>query len=65
MNEKLQRAYYILGIVQRVSMVFLTFLMVGVAYKALSILVNFQTEIKEIHSLITLFYKLIDKSWLF
>jgi len=65
MNEKLQRAYYILGIVQRVSMVFLTFLMVGVAYKALSILINFQTEIKEIHSLIETFYKLIDKSWLF
>ena len=65
MNEKLQRAYYILGIVQRVSMVFLTFLMVGVAYKALSILINFQTEIKEIHSLIEIFYKLIDRSWLF
>jgi hypothetical protein len=61
----LERAYNIVGIVQRVAMVVLTFLMVGVFYKVLTILINLQAELKAIHLLITTFYNLIDKSWMF
>ena len=68
----LEKIYHIVGILQRIIMVILTFLMVGVAYHALSILIYFQLEIKEIHrlmetiyKLIELLYKLLDKSWFF
>ena len=61
----LEKAYHIVGIAQRVAMVILTFLMVGVFYKVLTILINLQFEIKEIHRIVELFYKLVDKSWLF
>jgi len=61
----LERAYNVVGIVQRVAMVVLTFLMVGVFYKVLTILINLQMELKEMHLLITTFYNLIDRSWLF
>jgi len=63
--NNLEKAYHIVGIVQRVAMVILTFLMVGVSYKLLTILLNFQVEIKEIHRIVELFYKLVEKSWLF
>ena len=63
--NNLEKAYHIVGIVQRVAMVVLTFLMVGVCYKLLTILLNFQIELKEMHRVLDLFYKLIDKSWLF
>lgn len=65
MTSGLEKAYHIVGIVQRVAMVILTFLMVGVFYKILTLLLNLQIEIKEIHRLLELFYKLVDKSWLF
>lgn len=61
----LEKAYHIVGIVQRVTMVILTFLMVGVCYKLLFILLNFQTEIKTILDIVNKLYILIDKSWLF
>lgn len=61
----LEKAYNIVGIVQRVAMVILTFLMVGVFYKVLTILINLQTELKDMHNLLNTFYNLIDKSWLF
>jgi hypothetical protein len=65
MNEKLQRWYYILGIVQRISMVILTFLIMGVAYKSISIMLDFHKEIVDLHLIISKLYTLIDKSWLF
>ena len=65
MTPGLEKAYHIVGIVQRIAMVILTFLMVGVSYKLLTILLQFQIEIKEMHILLKLFYKLIDKSWFF
>jgi succinate dehydrogenase hydrophobic anchor subunit len=65
MNEKLQRWYYILGIAQRVSMVILTFLIMGVAYKVLSLAGNFQITINELHDTVNKLYILIDRSWLF
>lgn len=65
MTPGLEKAYHIVGIVQRVAMVILTFLMVGVSYKLLTILLNFQNEIKAIHDIVNKLYILIDKSWLF
>ena len=65
MNEKLQRWYYILGIAQRISMVILTFLIMGVAYKSISIMLDFHKEIIDLHTIISKLYNLIDKSWLF
>jgi TRAP-type C4-dicarboxylate transport system permease small subunit len=65
MTPGLEKAYHIVGIIQKVAMAILTFLMVGVSYKLLTILLNFQSEIKEIHRLLELFYRLVDKSWLF
>ena len=61
----LERAYNVVGIVQRIAMAVLTFLMVCVFYKVLTILINLQAELKEMHILITTFYNLIDKSWMF
>jgi len=65
MNEKLQRAYYILGIIQRVSMVILTFLIAVVSYQAIAIMSQFQVQINDIQTIINKLYILIDKSWLF
>lgn len=65
MTPGLEKAYHIVGIVQRVAMVILTFLMVGVSYKLLTILLNFQVEIKAIHDIVNKLYILLDKSWLF
>ena len=48
MNERLQRIYYIIGIIQRVSMVIVTILMCGAAYKIYDLSVKYGTEIKEI-----------------
>lgn len=65
MNEKLQKIYYIIGIIQRITMIILTFIMMGVAYKIYDSLIKYGIEIKEIHQLINNFYKLIDRSWFF
>ena len=65
MNDKLQRIYYIIGIIQRVSMVILTFAMIGAAYKIYDLSVKYGIEIKEIHKLIQNLYILIHRSWIF
>ena len=43
MNERLQRIYYIIGIIQRVSMVIVTILMCGAAYKIYDLSVKYET----------------------
>jgi hypothetical protein len=65
MNEKLQKTYYIIGIIQRITMIFLTFAMMGAAYKIYNYLLTYGAEIKEMHILLENFYKLIDRSWFF
>jgi hypothetical protein len=65
MNEKLQRIYYIIGIIQRISMVILTFIMMGAAYKIYDLSLKYGTEIREIHQLVEKFYIMIHKSWFF
>jgi len=65
MNEKLQRTYYIIGIIQRITMIVLTFCMMGAAYKIYDLSVKYGIEIKEIHQLIQNLYNMLHKSWLF
>lgn len=72
MNEKLQRIYYIIGIIQRIAMIVITFAMMGAAYKiydlsvkSLILIQQYGIEIKELHQLMNKLYKLIDKSWFF
>jgi len=65
MNERLQRIYYIIGIIQRVSMVILTFAMIGAAYKIYNLSLKYGNEIKEIHQLVQNLYDMIHRSWLF
>jgi len=65
MNDKLQRIYYIIGIIQRVSMVILTFCMIGAAYKIYNLSLKYGNEIKEIHQLVQNLYDMIHRSWLF
>ena len=65
MNEKLQKTYYIIGIVQRITMIILTFLMMGAAYKIYDLSVKYGVEIKEIHKLVETIYNLLYKSWIF
>jgi hypothetical protein len=64
-NEKLQKTYYIIGIIQRITMIFLTFAIMGGAYKIYNYLLTYGVEIKEMHILLQNFYNLIDRSWLF
>ena len=65
MNEKLQKIYYIIGIIQRITMIILTFCMMGAAYKIYDLSVKYGIEIKEIHQLIQNLYNMLHKSWLF
>jgi len=72
MNEKLQRTYYIIGIIQRIGMILLTLAMIGAAYKiyelsikSYALLDMYGKEIKEIHILLTNLYQMIHKSWFF
>jgi len=65
MNDKLQRIYYIIGIIQRVSMVIVTILMCYAAYKIYDLSLSYGVEIKEIHQLVQNLYDMIHRSWLF
>jgi len=72
MNEKLQRTYYIVGIIQRLSMVALTFGMMVASYKiyelsikSLELIQSYGIEIKEIHKLLETIYTMLHKSWFF
>lgn len=65
MNERLQRIYYIIGIIQRISMVIVTILMCGAAYKIYDLSVKYGVEIKEIHKLMQDLYLIIHRSWIF
>ena len=65
MNEKLQKIYYIIGIIQRIIMIILTFAMIGAAYKIYNLSIKYGIEIKEIHQLIEKVYIMIHKSWFF
>jgi hypothetical protein len=72
MNERLQKIYYIIGIIQRISMVLLTFLMMGAAYKIydLSIktskmLEQYGVELQDMHVLITKIYTMLKASIFF
>ena len=63
--DKLQKTYYIIGIIQRITMIILTFCMMGAAYKIYNLTVKYGIEINEIHQLVEKVYRLIDKSWFF
>lgn len=72
MNEKLQRIYYIIGIIQRIGMIILTFCMIGAAYKiyglsikSLELIQQYGIEIKEIHRIIETIRIMLHKSWFF
>jgi len=65
MNEKLQRIYYIIGIIQRITMIVLTFAMMGVAYKIYDLSIKYRIQINEIQQLLEKLYKMIDRSWFF
>jgi hypothetical protein len=65
MNDKLQKAYYITGIIQKITMIILTLAMIGAVYKIYDLSVKYGIEIKEIHQLVKDIYIMIHKSWLF
>lgn len=65
MNEKLQKIYYIIGLIQGITMIILTICMMGAAYKIYDLSIKYGLEINEIHILIQKFYTLIEKSWFF
>ena len=65
MNDKLQRVYYIIGIIQRVSMMIVTLLLCGAAYKIYDMTLKFGVEIKDIHSLVNGINTMMHKSWFF
>jgi hypothetical protein len=72
MNDKLQRVYYILGIIQKIVMIILTFLMMGAAYKIYELSVRYGKlfemygiEIKEMHRLIEVIRLMLHKSIFF
>jgi uncharacterized membrane protein YdfJ with MMPL/SSD domain len=63
--DKLQKTYYIIGIIQRITMIILTFCMMGAAYKIYDLSVRYGIKINEIHLLIEKIYNMIHKSWFF
>jgi hypothetical protein len=65
MNEKLQRTYYIIGIIQRITMIVLTFVMMIASYKIYDLSIRYGTQINQIQLLVEKVYNLIHKSWLF
>lgn len=72
MNEKLQRIYYLIGIVQRIAMIIMTFCMMAAAYKIYALTLkygalfdSYGVEIKEIHRLVELIRVMLQKSWFF
>jgi hypothetical protein len=72
MNERLQKTYYIIGIIQRVTMILLTIGMIGAAYKiydlsirSYNMLTIYEKEIKEIHQTVDNLYYILHKSWIF
>jgi hypothetical protein len=65
MNEQLQRTYYIIGIIQRITMIVLTLFMIGASYKIYELSIKYGIQINQIQEIITKLYKLIDKSWFF
>jgi len=72
MNDKLQKIYYIIGIIQRSLMIVLTFAMIGAAYKiydlsikSFELIQQYGIEIKEIHQIIENIRVMLHKSWLF
>jgi hypothetical protein len=72
MNDKLQKIYYIIGIIQRILMILLTFSIYIGAYKiyklsmqSLTLIQQYRIEIKEIHRIIEIIYQTLHKSWFF
>lgn len=70
--DKLQKIYYIIGIVQRIAVILLLLFMIGATYKiynqssqSLILITQYGNEIKEIKNTTKLLYKLVDKSWFF
>jgi hypothetical protein len=64
-NEKLQKIYYIIGIIQRIIMIILTFCMMGLFYKIYELSIQYGIQINKIPELIEKLYKLLDRSWFF
>jgi hypothetical protein len=62
---RLQKTYYIIGIIQRITMIILTFCMMGASYKIYDLSLKYGIELKEMHQLLEKFYIMIHKSWLF
>jgi len=65
MNEQLQKIYYLVGIIQRITMIILTLAMIGASYKIYELSIKYGIQINQIQEVITKLYKLIDKSWFF
>ena len=72
MNEKLQKIYYILGIVQRITMIILTVCMMKVAYQIYDLLIQstvmlhmYGKDISDIHKIVDTIKMLMVKSWFF
>ena len=72
MNEKLQKVYYLIGIVQRISMVVLTFLMMGAAYKIYALSLQYDlmfqgygVEIRELHRIVLEIQGMLHRSIFF
>jgi hypothetical protein len=72
MNEKLQKIYYIIGIIQRIGMILLTVAIIGASYKiyslsekSMKIMETYRTEISGMKTSVDNLYKLLDKSWFF
>lgn len=72
MNEKLQRIYYVIGIIQRIGMIVLTVAMILAAYKiydlslqSMTLMQTYGKEISGMHKSVDDLYKMIDKSWFF
>ena len=65
MNEQFQKIYYLVGIIQRITMIILTLVMIGASYKIYELSIKYGIQINQIQEIITKLYKLIDRSWFF
>lgn len=72
MNEKLQKIYYYIGIIQRLSMLLLTIIMIVASYKiyslsvkTLEIINQYGIDIKQIQDLVESIHTMLEKSWFF
>jgi hypothetical protein len=72
MNEKLQRTYYIIGIIQRIGMIILTLAMIGAAYKiydlsvkSFALIQQYGVDIQRLYILVETMKRMLEKSFFF